>query len=219
MAYGYANSISKFIEEASVSNFGKIISEIRRNTGGHKLSAKEELLWDTNGPILVDLLASLSIPINNSYVIAEYDIPGHLGRCDLLIIGKGKGNKKNIALIEIKNWSSFSRTPDNNYIEVAGHTCRTPSEQVLGYRDNLHYFHERSNDFDIHAGLLFINLNEEYTNTLRQLCSKKAHIWSIQIDKNALIKQFNEWFCNGLSLEDYNSFLNGQYKQDAQFAY
>jgi len=219
MAYGYAGSISKFNQEASESDFGKIISKKRQNTGGHRLSAEEESLWDTNGPILVDLLSSLSIPINNSYVIAEYDIPGHLGRCDLLIIGKGKRDKRNIALIEIKNWSSFSRTADNKYIEVAGHTCRIPFEQVLGYRDNLHYFHKKSNDYCINACLLFMNLNGKYTNTLRQLGSQEASHWSIQVDKNALIKQLNEWFCDGLPLDDFESFLYGKYKQSTEYSY
>jgi len=178
MSFGFSGNLADFILTVNQGNFGKFISEGRIKSKGCKLSNLEEEIWNRDSRIIGEFLLELPIPQENTFLLTEYDIPGHLGRCDLLIIGKGPDQSKNVAVIELKGWDNFKESGDRFYVYLGDQLHLIPTEQVLGYCDRLKFFHEKAESYNFKPCVIFTKLSIDKTNQFKTLTKNTCNIWS-----------------------------------------
>jgi len=147
MAFGFWGTLQSFLSKADTPNFSKQLSASRVASGGNPLSEIEENVWTSDSKILKNLFSSIPLAYrNNLYIACEYDIPGHLGRCDLLIVGNSKTGNILVLVIELKSWKNFSIDYETNQIILGHENTINPIIQVEQYKNRLEIFHELSND-------------------------------------------------------------------------
>src|SRR5579864_2392307 len=104
MAFGFADTVEQFIDASRDPDFGLRLSRNRIRSGGYSLSPLEQQVWAADAPILARMLEAAPIPAHRTHILCEYDIPGHLGRCDVILLGRSPGQRSNAAVIELKRW-------------------------------------------------------------------------------------------------------------------
>ena len=109
MAYGFSGSINDFIALSKQGSIGHILSQNRQLSGGHPLSREVEAIWNDDALVLANFLLTIDIPQESTFfMLNEYDIPGHLGRCDVVMLGADAKATKHASVFELKRWLTFS---------------------------------------------------------------------------------------------------------------
>src|SRR2546426_10254358 len=167
MAYGFSGTISDFIELAQKGAIGQILSENRQSSGGYRLSSEVEAIWDQDALVLAKFLQTMNVPQDATYfMLNEYDIPGHLGRCDVVMLGADAAAIKHASVFELKRWLTFSASHLRSYVTADGALHLHPSEQALQYRDRLQVFHEMGREYAWHAGAWMTAMDSGYASEL-----------------------------------------------------
>lgn len=147
----YQGTIANFIDETT---HNRIVDELKgqfENYYGRKVNESEAGAW-TNSLQFLKNVVEVSSPKDNMICI-EYELPYSNERIDCLLFGEGTDGKKNVIIIELKQWSNVTNCEiDENVMTFVGGAKRMlphPSVQVRGYHyyleDFLEIFHESTN--------------------------------------------------------------------------
>ena len=144
----YEGTIANFIDETT---HNRIVDELKgqfENYYGRKVNDSEVGAW-TNSLQFLKNVVEVSSPKENMISI-EYELPYSNERIDCLLFGEGIDGKKNVNIVELKQWSKVTDCEiDENVMTFVGGANRMvphPSVQVRGYHyyleDFLEVFHE-----------------------------------------------------------------------------
>lgn len=219
MAYGFAGNLEEFIAVAEGCSAGRAISQMRQRTGGHPLSAEEQDVWNEDGTTLARFFRRMSLPRTSTYLMLhEYDIPGHLGRCDLVMLGADTSRVKHASVVELKRWQRFSPGPTPAFVNVGGSLHLHPSEQALQYRDCLQLFHQKGREYTWHAGAWMTAMDSHVARDLNGLAPQEAPVWSLQRPEPDLLGAIQDWFGGGLPEVELGAFRDAPCVADARLA-
>lgn len=219
MAYGFSGSISDFLDLSREGAIGQALSRNRQQSGGYPLSAEEQSIYDEDALVLADFLRRVKAPKHSTYfMLNEYDIPGHLGRCDVVMLGADAHSAKHASVFELKRWQSFSPGPIPAYVNVGGMLHLHPSEQALQYRDRLQLFHEKGRDYAWHAGAWMTTMDPGNVAELHRIASSEAPVWCLKNPDERLLGEMGIWFSGGLAQSDLAAFQDGRCVPDARLA-
>ena len=220
MAYSFEGSLQEFIGVLRQGeNVGQILSTSRLDTGGHKLGSLEEKVWRSDAVVLLELFTEYGFPIHKDcYVLAEYDIPGHLGRCDIVILGNDRSGKGHGVIVELKSWSSFESIPGSDFINVAGRTTLHPSSQVQQYVDCTRSFHSRGGDYEWHGMVWMTKMTPQ--NARRLISNRYAGIPIVSIaNAEGLLRQnLADWLSQPIDDASKKAFLDAKPVMRARLA-
>lgn len=217
MAYGYFGDLKDFISCAS-SSFGERISLNRRSTGGYQLSPVEKGVWDEDAKILASTLSLLPQHLqNNIGIICEYDIPGHLGRCDIIFLGADENNKKAL-IVEMKSWVNFEKSDLRNHVKINGENSLHPSCQVIQYCNRVKYFHQLSNQYKYGKTVLMSKMNGLNVKQLQDISELGVNIFSLVDQSDDLIDRLKKFFSGKNEKRHISEFVNGKCVPHASFA-
>lgn len=153
----YHASKEQFIQDWRTNQFmNKIVQGAINNRIGY--SPNERRSWEANAAKIVNLLEISELP-NDVQVAFEYKNP-LAGRVDCMLFAFGSDNKKHIVHIELKQWSNdtVSQIYDTGIFKVEaliGNDYRIvshPSQQALGYQQNIENYIELVNEPEVHLG-------------------------------------------------------------------
>ncbi len=207
MAFGFWGTLQSFLSKADTPDFSKQLSASRVASGGNPLSEIEENVWTSDSKILKNLFSSIPLAYrNNLYIACEYDIPGHLGRCDLLIVGNSKTGNILVLVIELKSWKNFSIDYETNQIILGHENTINPIIQVEQYKNRLEIFHELSNDIKFIPLVLMTQTSRTNINILNYI-NNKINIFSVSEDRDNIIEFINNLFSSNFN-NNFNTITN-----------
>ena len=141
----YQESVATFWEDLERNRFEKRMKE------GGKLSPSlenpEVVSWIENATIISKLLKMAKLPKPNEvYIAFEYAAPVG-GRVDCMFFGKGNNGKKNVIIIELKQWgnqvevySAYGKNWVDVFVGGSNKSVEHPSEQAENYETHFRNF-------------------------------------------------------------------------------
>lgn len=141
----YLDSVSSFWKDVERNRYEKRMKE------GGKLSPAlenaEVVSWRENSKVISKLLSMAKLPNPEQvYIAFEYSAPVG-GRIDCVLFGKGKDGKKNIVLLELKQWgnqlevfSDYGKSLVEVFVGGSSKTVDHPSEQAERYEIHFRNF-------------------------------------------------------------------------------
>ena len=170
----YSASKEEFIHDWRTNQFmSKIVQGAINNRIGY--STSERRSWEANAAKIVNLLEISDVP-NDVQVAFEYKNP-LAGRVDCMLFAIGNDQKKHIVHIELKQWSNdtVSQVYDTGIFKVEALIGREyqivshPSQQALGYQQNIEIYIELVNEPEVHLGGHAYCYNYFYNSTPNEL--------------------------------------------------
>lgn len=222
MSYGFWGTLDEFIKLSVHGSFPDSISQNREVTGGVKISQEEIDVWAHDIKILNQIFSSLADKYGNSiFVGCEYDIPGHLGRCDLILVGIGYDRKLKVIVIELKSWIRVSPSDLKDYVLINDEYILNPIIQAQQYKNRLKIFHELSNRMEVSSLVLMTGAKQEQIKKI-EISSLENNIYSA-IDQIDIIKdKIVSIFTNDIK-EDENdlayNFIRGKCRPSITWAH
>lgn len=152
----YDEHVDTFINQClfpTTKTIGDIISELMKLKAGMVVSKSEVDSWENSLPEVAKALQDANID-GQCGVGVEYKIRLGKGRIDFLIYGADDKDRKNLVVIELKQWSSVGKSGKPNHVfAVTGpggpeDKCH-PSIQANGYVDQLRNFYTYVQDKDL----------------------------------------------------------------------
>lgn len=141
----YQESVATFWKDLERNRFEKRMKE------GGKLSPSlenpEVVSWRENATIISKLLNMAKLPKPNEvYIAFEYAAPVG-GRVDCMFFGKGNNGKKNVIIIELKQWgnqvevySAYGKNWVDVFVGGSNKSVEHPSEQAENYETHFRNF-------------------------------------------------------------------------------
>ena len=156
----YDEKVSNFINQClnpGPQTIGDILAELMRFKAGMGVSTSEVDSWNHSLPEVAKALQLTKID-NDCGVGVEYKVRLGKGRIDCLIYGVDDKGKKNLVVIELKQWSSVNKSGKPNHVfAVVGKggpqdKCH-PSIQANGYVDQLknYYKYVQDENLELHS--------------------------------------------------------------------
>ena len=156
----YDERVDTFVNHCllpGTKSIGDIIAESMKTKAGMSVAKSEIDSWNHSLPEVAKALQKTKID-RQCGVGVEYKIRFGKGRIDCLIYGLDDEGKKNLVVIELKQWSSVNRSGKPNHVfAVVGASgpqdkCH-PSIQANGYIDQLRNFYKYVQDeqLDLHS--------------------------------------------------------------------
>lgn len=135
----YQGSTYDFCDKVKKNRLSDVMAENFRDHYGHSPSQSEFDSWQNSLSRMRDVVELAGL--NDCHVALEYEVPYNQSRLDCMLFGTGSNDTQNIALVELKQWSSVNARPEEgNFVETfVGGAVRVvphPSQQVRGY----HYY-------------------------------------------------------------------------------
>ncbi len=166
----YKNSINGFIEDCESDEItSKILFSLKHKRGLNiGASLKERESWKTLKRVS-KILADLDNK-ENQFVLLEFVIRDSFKRIDLMILGKDKNDKKNLAIIELKGWSQIQTYGDTLLLSpnVSYGPCNHPSDEAYTYYFILTNMYTEINDFNIVCYSYLPNYQYKTQNVLKE---------------------------------------------------
>lgn len=133
----------------------QISNEIKQNfiKKGFSIGNDREIAsWNNSLNFMKNVLDSNDIP-EDVYIAIEYKIPLSAKRIDFIISGLDQNNRKNIIIVELKQWQKVSLTNKDDmvltYLNNKDREVLHPSYQALQYKYLLNSFNEELNSGNI----------------------------------------------------------------------
>jgi len=135
----YQGSAERFINDIPENTIAGIMSANFKVKLGKDPAWQEFASWQNSLSRIRDLLELGKI--NDCHIALEYEVPYNQSRLDCLLFGRGEGDKQNVILIELKQWTNVTALPDEgNFVETytggSEKIVPHPSQQAKGY----HYY-------------------------------------------------------------------------------
>lgn len=139
----YKSDIKGFFNDILTGNIDYIINNCLLQTLGFSVGASEQRAYRNSLQSMFVVLSNGVVP-NDCGVCIEYNIPNTGKRIDFMISGYDGNGKKNVVVIELKQWSEARLTDLDGIVETIlnYHWVQTlhPSRQVSSYVDYLRLF-------------------------------------------------------------------------------
>ncbi len=134
----YEGTTHQFIEHTIQNLIADKLRESYEEYYGRRVSPAEFTSWTNSLQFMKNIIERNSILDN--MIVLEYELPYANERIDCILFGAGTDGKKNVVVIELKQWSSAEDCDiEGNVITFLGGSKRMvphPSLQVQGY----HYY-------------------------------------------------------------------------------
>lgn len=142
----YLDTLSSFWSDLEKNNFTNQMRE-----GGKlppNMETAEVRSWQENAKVISTLMKLADLPDSDDvYIAFEYAAPVG-GRVDCVLFGTGLNGKKNVVLIELKQWSKenlevfscYGKNCVDVYVGGSTKTVDHPSEQVEHYKQHFRNF-------------------------------------------------------------------------------
>ena len=145
----YRETVNNFINQCfngtGAYAIENIVSERMRLCGINAFDESQKRAWANSLPEMAKILRNSQI--NGTVDVAiEYKIHQSRDRIDFLICGQDENNRKNIVIVELKQWSVVSKSNKKNFVHtIGGHgegDYWHPSYQAANYSQLLINFNE-----------------------------------------------------------------------------
>ena len=148
----YQESKSEFIKECDQQSISDKVASNMRYNGISSFKESQINAWKYSLPAIADVLKQ-SDTDSDIDVAIEYKINQSRDRIDFLIYGQDESNKNNVIIIELKQWSSVTRTNKRNFVHTFGGGGEKdywhPSYQAKNYANLLYNFNEYLQENDV----------------------------------------------------------------------
>ena len=149
----YRENVGKFISQcfdgSAVLDIGSVISEQMRQNGITYFSDSQVNAWNASLPEMARVLMESDID-KDIDVAVEYKLVQSRDRIDFLICGDDESGKKNVVVVELKQWSQARPTHKQYFVNTFGGGGEGdywhPSYQAYNYAKILENFNEYVRD-------------------------------------------------------------------------
>ena len=149
----YSSTVCDFIEDVNKNKISLILEEMKYKELYEGTAISEKQSWENSLKYMSKLLEKTDIPKDCS-VSLEYNLPMTSSRIDFMLCGYDNEKKKNILIIELKQWSKVKKIEDSDilletYIGNGLKKIVHPSYQAWSYKMLLKDFNQCVQESDI----------------------------------------------------------------------
>jgi len=205
----YSSRVSDFIEDINNNKITYILENMKQKELYEGTTTSEKQSWENSLKYMSEILNKSNIP-KDCTVSLEYNLPMTSSRIDLMLCGYDIENKKNVLIIELKQWSKVNRIEDSDILleTYVGNGLKKvvhPSYQAWTYKMLLKDFNQniQKNNIIVEACSILHNYipnNDDpiLDNKFAELI-KEVPIF-FQNDEEKIIEFINKKFCYGDNL-------------------
>ena len=205
----YSSRVNDFIEDINNNKISYILENIKQKELYEGTTLSEKQSWENSLRYMSEILQQTSIP-KDCTVALEYNLPMTSSRIDFMLCGYNCENKKNVLIIELKQWSKVNEVKDSDILleTYVGNGLKKvihPSYQAWSYKMLLKDFNQNIQVNDIIVDACSI-LHNYIPNNNDPIIDKKFAelIKEVSIffknDEDRLIDLINKKFCYGDNL-------------------
>lgn len=205
----YSSRVNDFIEDINNNKISYILENIKQKELYEGTTLSEKQSWENSLRYMSEILQQTSIP-KDCTVALEYNLPMTSSRIDFMLCGYNCENKKNVLIIELKQWSKVNEVKDSDILleTYVGNGLKKvihPSYQAWSYKMLLKDFNQNIQVNDIIVDACSI-LHNYIPNNNDPIIDKKFAelIKEVSIffknDEDKLIDLINKKFCYGDNL-------------------
>ncbi len=141
----YQQTKAQFINECRNDTIANSVADKMRLHGINSFDKPEIRSWRKSLPAIAEVLAKTDTDEDVDVAI-EYKINQSRDRIDFMIYGNDSNNRSNLIILELKQWSSVSRTNKRDFVHTVGGGGEKdywhPSYQAKNYANLLYNFNE-----------------------------------------------------------------------------
>ena len=205
----YSSRVSDFIEDINNNKITYILENMKQKELYEGTTISEKHSWENSLKYMSEILNQSNIP-KDCTVSLEYNLPMTSSRIDLMLCGYDIENKKNVLIIELKQWSKVNRIEDSDMLleTYVGNGLKKvvhPSYQAWTYKMLLKHFNQNIQENNIVVEACSILHNYILNNDDPILDNKFAELIKevpifFQNDEEKIIEFINKKFSYGDNL-------------------
>ena len=205
----YSSRVNDFIEDINNNKISYILENIKQKELYEGTTLSEKQSWENSLRYMSEILQQTSIP-KDCTVALEYNLPMTSSRIDFMLCGYNCENKKNVLIIELKQWSKVNEVKDSDILleTYVGNGLKKvihPSYQAWSYKMLLKDFNQNIQVNDIIVDACSILHNYIPNNNDPIIDKKFAELINevsifFKNDEDKIIDLINKNFCYGDNL-------------------
>ena len=205
----YSSKVNDFINDINNNKISYILENLKQKELYEGTTSSEKQSWKNSLKYMSEILQQTSIP-KDCTVVLEYNLPMTSSRIDFMLCGYNCENKKNILIIELKQWSKVNEVKDSEILleTYVGNGLKKvihPSYQAWTYKMLLKDFNQNIQENNIIVDACSIlhnyipNNNDPILDDKFSELIKETSIF-FKDDEDKLIELMNKKFCYGDNL-------------------
>jgi len=205
----YSSKVNDFINDINNNKISYILENLKQKELCEGTTSSEKQSWKNSLKYMSEILQQTSIP-KDCTVVLEYNLPMTSSRIDFMLCGYNCENKKNILIIELKQWSKVNEVKDSEILleTYVGNGLKKvihPSYQAWSYKMILKDFNQNIQENNIIVDACSIlhnyipNNNDPILDDKFSELIKETSIF-FKDDEDKLIELMNKKFCYGDNL-------------------
>ena len=111
----YSSRVSDFTNDIKNNKISCILENMKQKELYEGTTTSEKQSWENSLKYMSEILKQTNIP-NDCTVSLEYNLPMTSSRIDFMLCGYNCENKKNILIIELKQWSKVNKIEDSDIL-------------------------------------------------------------------------------------------------------
>lgn len=202
----YSSKVNDFINDINNNKISYILENLKQKELYEGTTSSEKQSWKNSLKYMSEILQQTSIP-KDCTVVLEYNLPMTSSRIDFMLCGYNCENKKNILIIELKQWSKVNEVKDSEILleTYVGNGLKKvihPSYQAWTYKMLLKDFNQNIQENNIIVDACSIlhnyipNNNDPILDDKFSELIKETSIF-FKDDEDKLIELMNKKFCYG----------------------
>ena len=205
----YSSKVNDFINDINNNKISYILENLKQKELCEGTTSSEKQSWKNSLKYMSEILQQTSIP-KDCTVVLEYNLPMTSSRIDFMLCGYNCENKKNILIIELKQWSKVNEVKDSEILleTYVGNGLKKvihPSYQAWTYKMLLKDFNQNIQENNIIVDACSILHNYIPNNNDPILDDKFSELINetsifFKDDEDKLIELMNKKFCYGDNL-------------------
>lgn len=149
----YSSRVSDFIENINNNKISNILEKTKQKELYEGTTLSEKQSWEKSLKYMSEILRQTSIP-KDCTVSLEYNLPMTSSRIDFMLCGYDNANKKNVLIVELKQWSKVNQIENSDilletYIGNGLKKVVHPSYQAWSYKMLLKDFNQNIQENNI----------------------------------------------------------------------
>ena len=149
----YSSRVNDFIEDINNNKISYILENIKQKELYKGTTLSEKQSWENSLRYMSEILQQTNIP-KNCTVALEYNLPMTSSRIDFMLCGYTCEIKKNVLIIELKQWSKVNEVKDSDILleTYVGNGLKKvvhPSYQAWSYKMLLKDFNQNIQENNI----------------------------------------------------------------------
>ena len=205
----YSSKVNDFINDINNNKISYILENMKQKELYEGTTSSEKQSWENSLKYMSEILKKASIP-KDCTVVLEYNLPMTSSRIDFILCGYNCENKKNILIIELKQWSKVKEVKDSEILleTYVGNGIKKvihPSYQAWSYKMLLKDFNQNIQENNIIVDACSIlhnyipNNNDPILDAKFSKLIKEVSIF-FKDDEDKIIELINKKFCYGDNL-------------------